>query len=85
MTLVGTERACICNQTDSELLSGLSGMEHAIPFALGHESVGTVVEVGAKVKAFKPGDRVVGGLVFDLQTEGLRLRLGGFGQQHARQ
>lgn len=77
--LVKTERACICNQTDSELLSGrFPGMEHAIPFALGHESVGTVLEVGAKVRAFKPGDRVVGGLVFDLQTEGLDSGWGGF-------
>lgn len=29
------------------------------PFYLGHESGGTVVEVGAKVREFKPGDKVI--------------------------
>jgi len=29
------------------------------PFYLGHESGGTVVEVGAKVREFKPGDKVM--------------------------
>ncbi len=77
--LVRTEVACICNQTDSELLAGkFPGMEEAFPFALGHESVGAVIEVGEKVKNFAVGDRVVGGLVFDLQKEGLDSGWGGF-------
>ena len=79
--LVKTEVACICNQTDSELLAGkFPGMEEAFPFALGHESVGIVVEVGAKVRNFKPGDRAVGGLVFDLQKDGVDSGWGGFGE-----
>ena len=79
--LVRTERACICNRTDSELLNGkFPGMEDKFPFALGHESVGTVVEVGGKVRNFAVGDRAVGGLVFDLQMEGLDSGWGGFGE-----
>ena len=79
--LVRTERACICNRTDSELLNGkFPGMEDKFPFALGHESVGTVVEAGSKVKNFAAGDRAVGGLVFDLQMEGADSGWGGFGE-----
>lgn len=79
--LVRTECACICNRTDSELLGGkFPGMEDKFPFALGHESVGVVVEAGAKVRNFKAGDRVVGGLVFDLRKEGVDSGWGGFGE-----
>jgi threonine dehydrogenase-like Zn-dependent dehydrogenase len=53
-------------------------MEEAFPFALGHESVGIVMQVGEKVKNFAVGDRVVGGLVFDLQKEGADSGWGGF-------
>jgi threonine dehydrogenase-like Zn-dependent dehydrogenase len=79
--LVKTECACLCNRTDSELLHGnFPGMEDKFPFALGHESVGIVTEVGEKVKSFVVGDRVVGGLNFDLQVEGVDSGWGGFGE-----
>lgn len=79
--LVRTERACLCNRTDSELLHGrFPGMEDRFPFALGHESVGVVVEAGEKARSFAVGDRVVGGLVFDLQMEGVDSGWGGFGE-----
>lgn len=79
--LVRTERACICNQTDSELLAGrFPGMENAFPFVLGHETVGIVAEVGEKVRHFSIGDRVVGGLVFDAGVPGLQSGWGGFGE-----
>lgn len=79
--LVKTECACLCNRTDSELLHGtFPGMEDKFPFALGHESVGVVVEAGAKVRNFAVGDRVVGGLNFDLQMEGVDSGWGGFGE-----
>lgn len=77
--LVRTECACVCNQTDGELLSGrFPGMEKAFPFALGHETVGIVTETGGKVRSFAKGDRVVGGLVFDLDVPGLISGWGGF-------
>lgn len=79
--LVRTECACICNRTDSELLGGnFPGMEDKFPFALGHESVGIVTEVGEKVRNFTVGDRAVGGLVFDLQMEGVDSGWGGFSE-----
>ena len=77
--LVKTEFACICNHTDSELLRGsFPGMEQAFPFALGHESVGVVQEVGEKVRHFKTGARAISGLVFDLGVPGLESGWGGF-------
>lgn len=79
--LVRTECACLCNRTDSELLHGnFPGMEDKFPFALGHESVGIVTEVGEKVRNFAVGDRAVGGLNFDLQMEGVDSGWGGFGE-----
>lgn len=75
--LVKTEYACLCNSTDSELVHGrFPGMEEAFPFALGHESVGTVVQTGDKVRSFSPGQRAIGGLVFDF--ENLATGWGGF-------
>ena len=77
--LVKTELACLCNNTDGELVSGhFPGMEDAFPFALGHESVGIVQSIGDKVRHFKAGDRAVSGLVFDLGVEGLSSGWGGF-------
>lgn len=77
--LVKTELACVCNNTDGELVSGgFPGMESAFPFALGHESVGVVQEIGDKVRNFHVGGRAVSGLVFDLGVEGLKSGWGGF-------
>ncbi len=77
--LVKTEVACLCNKTDGELVNGhFPGMEKAFPFALGHESVGLVQEVGAKVRHFKVNERAVSGLVFDLGVDGIESGWGGF-------
>jgi 2-desacetyl-2-hydroxyethyl bacteriochlorophyllide A dehydrogenase len=77
--LVKTEFACVCNNTDGELVGGhFPGMEKSFPFALGHESVGVVTEVGDMVRHFKIGERAISGLVFDLQTEGMESGWGGF-------
>ncbi len=35
-------------------------LDHATPIVLGHEFSGEVVEIGPKVKAVKPGDRIYG-------------------------
>jgi threonine dehydrogenase-like Zn-dependent dehydrogenase len=77
--LVKTELACVCNNTDGELVRGhFPGMESSFPFALGHESVGVVQEIGAKVKNFIVGERAVSGLVFDLGVDGMASGWGGF-------
>ncbi len=79
--LVRTELACVCNNTDSELVSGhFPGMEESFPFALGHESIGQIVEVGSRARNFTVGQRAVSGLVFDdeLKEPGLKSGWGGF-------
>lgn len=47
----------ICG-TDLHIIQGEFPCNQAVPFSLGHEFSGTVVEVGSKVNAFKKGDRV---------------------------
>ena len=64
--LVKTELACVCNSTDGELVGGrFPGMEDTFPFALGHESVGVIEELGSKVRNFRRGARAISGLVFE--------------------
>jgi threonine dehydrogenase-like Zn-dependent dehydrogenase len=62
--LVKSEVAFICNATDRKVVEGhFPGLgADAYPLLLGHETAGIVVAVGAKVRSFAPGDRVVGGL-----------------------
>jgi threonine dehydrogenase-like Zn-dependent dehydrogenase len=70
--LVKSEIAYICNATDRKLVQGhFPGMgREAYPLILGHETVGRVVEVGAKVRSFALGDRVLGGLLIHPQGYG---------------
>lgn len=51
----------ICNGTDTKLIHGtFKGVEsREYPLMLGHEGVGEVVEIGANVKSFKIGDKVL--------------------------
>lgn len=58
--LVRIEACGLCGTTDRELIKGTQPYHNAshYPAILGHESVGRVVETGAKVKTFKPGMRV---------------------------
>ena len=51
--------ACgICSTTDRELIAGTQPYHKDYPCVLGHEAIGEVVEIGAKVRTFKPGDWV---------------------------
>lgn len=63
--LVKSEAGFICNATDRKVIEehfpGLPSSSY--PVLLGHENVGRVVEVGKKVRSFRIGDRVIGGLV----------------------
>lgn len=75
---VKTKVATLCNATDSKLVAGhFPGVED-YPLVLGHESAGVVEEIGAKVRNFKIGDTVIGGLVFDFAEKDHNTGWGGF-------
>jgi len=75
---VKTEVACLCNATDGKLVAGhFPGVED-YPLTLGHESAGIVDAVGEKVRNFKLGDRVIGGLLFDAGDDKYSSGWGGF-------
>jgi threonine dehydrogenase-like Zn-dependent dehydrogenase len=76
--LVKTELACLCNATDGKLVAGhFPGVED-YPLLLGHESAGIVQEVGDRVRNFKVGDRLIGGLLLDTAGTGHASGWGGF-------
>lgn len=76
--LVKTEVAALCNSTDSKLIDGhFPGLDR-YPLVLGHENAGIVCEVGPKVRSFKPGDRVIGAMVFNFEEPELASGWGGF-------
>lgn len=56
--LVLVDACGICSSTDWKLIRGQMPWAGEAPLVLGHESVGTVVEVGRDVSKFKVGDRV---------------------------
>lgn len=76
--LVKTEEVAVCNATDRKLIEGHFPGQEQYPMVLGHENVGIVVEVGSKVKQFKVGDRVIGGLNAVFTEPGLHSGWGGF-------
>lgn len=78
--LVKTEMVAICNATDRKLIEGHFPGEDTYPMALGHENVGIVQEIGSKVKNFRVGDRVIGGLNATFATPGLHSGWGGFSE-----
>jgi threonine dehydrogenase-like Zn-dependent dehydrogenase len=76
--LVRTEAACLCNATDGKLVAGHFPGIDTYPLILGHESAGIVESVGDKVRAFKLGERAIGGLVFSFKEPGYAAGWGGF-------
>src|SRR6266404_1240859 len=62
------------NPIDTYLRSGLIPLQASMPFVLGCDLAGAVVETGAKVKRFKTGDRVWG------SNQGLLGRQGTFAE-----
>lgn len=78
--LVRNQAAFICNATDRKLVAGhFPGIgRDKYPMLLGHENVGVVEEVGRKVRSFKPGDRVIGGLLFSPTDPKFSSGWGGF-------
>lgn len=76
--LVKTEVACLCNSTDSKIFAGQFPGVEKYPAMLGHEGVGIVQEIGERVRNFKIGDRVIGGLVFEFTDSKYSSAWGGF-------
>lgn len=77
---IRTEAACLCNMTDRKLIEGhFPGVEQ-YPLLLGHETVGMVDAVGAKVRNFKVGDRAIGGLLLKPTDSTYASGWGGFSQ-----
>jgi threonine dehydrogenase-like Zn-dependent dehydrogenase len=79
--LVRMEVCGVCNSTDTKLVHGSMYWGPPPPFLIGHESVGTVVEIGPKVRRFRVGDRVTRVLAYwpggDLP---MRIGNGGFAE-----
>jgi D-arabinose 1-dehydrogenase-like Zn-dependent alcohol dehydrogenase len=77
---IRTEVACLCNATDRKLVEGhFPGVEQ-YPLLLGHETAGVVDALGAKVRNFKRGDRVIGGLLLKPTDPGYASGWGGFSE-----
>lgn len=75
---IRTEVVCLCNATDRKLIEGhFPGVER-YPLLLGHETAGIVDAVGAKVRSFKVGDRVIGGLLLNSTHPDFASGWGGF-------
>lgn len=56
--LVKIAACAFCNGTDRHIIEGTLPFVSPLPVILGHESVGQIVEVGAKVRNYKTGDWV---------------------------
>jgi threonine dehydrogenase-like Zn-dependent dehydrogenase len=63
--VVRTVVTCLCNATDRKLVQGyFPGIgRDKYPLLLGHEGAGVVESVGERVRSFRRGDRVIGGLL----------------------
>jgi threonine dehydrogenase-like Zn-dependent dehydrogenase len=77
---IRTEAAYLCNATDRKLIEGHFPGVDAYPLLLGHETAGIVDAVGAKVRSFKPGDRVIGGLLLSPTDPAYSSGWGGFSE-----
>jgi threonine dehydrogenase-like Zn-dependent dehydrogenase len=75
---IKTELAALCNMTDRKLIEGHFPGVDTYPLLLGHETVGIVDAVGDKVRSFKVGDRVIGGLLLNITDKTYTSGWGGF-------
>lgn len=77
---VRLEVAYLCNATDRKLIEGHFPGVETYPLLLGHENAGIVVAVGEKVRSFRVGDRVIGGLLLDTTDPAFASGWGGFSE-----
>ena len=78
--VIKTEVSYLCNRTDRKLIAGHFPGVETYPLLLGHESAGIVDTIGDKVQSFKPGDRVIGGLLLEPTGSGYASGWGGFSE-----
>ena len=76
--LVRNKVAALCNATDRKLIEGHFPGVDQYPLVLGHEGVGVVEEIGSKVRNFKVGDHVIGGMLGDYGDPNIHCGWGGF-------
>jgi L-iditol 2-dehydrogenase len=57
--LVHIEACSICNSTDRKIIDRHFVSQIPLPLVLGHESVGTVISLGERVRSFELGQRVL--------------------------
>lgn len=69
-----------CTGTDTHIIDGVFPFSGPLPTVLGHESAGRVVEVGAKVRAFRVGDLVTRVGAPAVPEQGLSVTWGGFAE-----
>src|SRR5512139_4022333 len=77
---IRTEAVCLCNATDRKLVQGHFPGVDRYPLLLGHETVGIVDAVGDKVRSFRVGDRLVGGLLLRPTDPAYASGWGGFSE-----
>lgn len=77
--LVRVEACGICNGTDTKLIDG-EFLPGTFPSALGHESVGRVIQRGKRVSSFEIGDRVLRPMLYDRHVPGGRSTWGGMAE-----
>ncbi len=70
--LLASRAVGICH-SDVDLLEGRYIIPFSYPVIPGHEWAGEVIEVGAKVTDFAPGDRVVGECVIGMEHFGFSI------------
>jgi L-iditol 2-dehydrogenase len=80
--LVKVEACGICNSTDWKIIEGRF-KKGSFPILLGHESAGTVIKLGKKVRSYAEGDRVLRSRLYDkdISIPGGSSRFGGFVQK----
>ncbi|HBT78339.1 MAG TPA: sorbitol dehydrogenase [Planctomycetaceae bacterium] len=70
--------AALCNATDRKLIEGhFPGIDH-YPLVLGHEGVAVAEELGSRVRNYKVGDHVLGGLLGEFGRTDFHGGWGGF-------
>jgi threonine dehydrogenase-like Zn-dependent dehydrogenase len=79
--LVKIEACSLCNSTDIKIIARHFVSQIPVPLVLGHESVGTIVELGAKVRSYQLGQRVLRpGAEYDFARVGIASAWGGFAE-----